>query len=153
MTKRKEEHLLHCLFQVFYDFFFIHVILSQHCFQVGYTSLGNIALILSTTSLQSFEAIGCLQHSWHFSSQRSIIIYKFSWVHNLLWTYGLWTTLRALKLTFTLEPNHWEEGDLKLNPWEEAKLGASKRYPMKELNNISSIFFPLKSTICSFCIL
>jgi hypothetical protein len=42
---------------------FIYVILSQHYFQVCYTSLGNVALILSSTSFQSFEAIGCLWHS------------------------------------------------------------------------------------------
>lgn len=93
-------------FMFFMIFFFIYVTLSQHCFQMCYTSLGNVPLILSTTSFQSFEAIGCLRHSQHFSSQRLVIIYKFSSVHNLLWTYNLWTTLGTPKLTFTLKPNH-----------------------------------------------
>jgi hypothetical protein len=37
--------------------YLILVILSWHCFQMRDTSLGNVALILSITSFQSFAAI------------------------------------------------------------------------------------------------
>jgi hypothetical protein len=65
-------------------FYFILVIFFQLYIQVHDTSLGNVALILSISSFQSFVAIGCFWYSQCFSSHKLIIIGSFPLFHNLL---------------------------------------------------------------------
>jgi hypothetical protein len=79
-------------------FYFILMILFQHCFQVCDTSLGNATLILFASSSQSF------------SSHKLIIIMSFPLVHNLLLVWDLTSSLGALKPTFTFRPNPKPKG-------------------------------------------
>jgi hypothetical protein len=82
----------------------IFVIFSWYYFHVCDTSLGNLVLIYSTNSFQSFVAVGCLWYSRLLSPHKSIIICNFLWLHDLLSTWGISTILGSPKPTFTSNP-------------------------------------------------
>jgi hypothetical protein len=82
----------------------IFVILSWYYFQVCDTSLGNVVLIYFTNSFQSFVATCCLWYSQLFYHHKLIIICNFLWLHNLLSTWGISTTLGNPKPIFTSNP-------------------------------------------------